>query len=108
MKKVEVKINNVAYPCRPTMGAMLRFKRETGREVTDISEDAITDLCTFLWCCVVSASKADNVNFDMPLMDFADSIALDDLMAWAETINGGKGNSIEGTDAPGEEKKSQA
>ena len=34
---IEVKINGKSYPCRPTMGAMLRFKKETGKEVTEIS-----------------------------------------------------------------------
>ena len=35
MAKIEVTINGTAYPCRPTMGAMLRFKKETGKEVTE-------------------------------------------------------------------------
>ena len=39
------------YPCRQTMGAMLRFKRETGREVTDMTY-GVSDLCTYLYCCV--------------------------------------------------------
>lgn len=36
MKRIEVIINGVAYPCSPTMGAMLRFKQETGREITEM------------------------------------------------------------------------
>ena len=31
MAKIEVTINGAKYPCRPTMGAMLRFKKETGK-----------------------------------------------------------------------------
>ena len=30
MKRIEVTINGKAYPCRQTMGAMLRFKQEAG------------------------------------------------------------------------------
>ena len=56
MKKVEIKIGNEVFPCRQTMGAMLRFKQETGREVTEIDATSFTDICTFLWCCIVSAS----------------------------------------------------
>ena len=35
MAKIEVTINGAKYPCRPTMGAMLRFKKETGKTLTD-------------------------------------------------------------------------
>lgn len=94
MAKVEVIINGVTYPCRPTMGAMLRFKHETGKEVTEIDERSLSELCTYLYCCVVSACAADKVGFDMPLMDFADAITPEDLNAWAESVkdaNGKKG-----------------
>ena len=67
MKKVEITINGKSYPCRQTMGAMLRFKRETGKEVTDMDGGSLTDVCTFLWCCIVSACKADGITFDMSL-----------------------------------------
>ena len=67
------------------MGAMLRFKNETGREVTDI-DGGFSDLCTYLWCCVVSACNKDNMNFDMSLMDFADSINPEDMTAWSQVV----------------------
>lgn len=86
MAQVEIKINNVTYPCRPTMGAMLRFKRETGKEVTEITANSFTDLCTYLWCCITSASKHDGIDFDLSLMDFADSITPEDMSGWAESV----------------------
>ena len=52
MAKIEIMINGKAYPCRQTMGAMLRFKRETGRDATQMDGGSINDICTFLWCCV--------------------------------------------------------
>lgn len=82
MAKIEITINNVAYPCRPTMGAMLRFKRETGKEVTEITDTSFTDLCTYLYCCVASASAADGKDFSLSLMDFADALNPDDMTAW--------------------------
>lgn len=106
MNKVEITINGVAYPCRTTMGAMLRFKRETGREVMDITEWAFSDLCAFLWCCVSSASKADGKNFDLSLMDFADNITPDELEAWAQSIKAKQ--EAENKDAAAGEKKSLA
>lgn len=70
------------------MGAMLRFKRETGREITEISSTSVTDLCTYLWCCIASASKREGIEFDMPLLEFADSISPEDMAAWNESISG--------------------
>lgn len=84
MTKIEIKINGVSYPCRETMGAMLRFRNETGRDVTKMNASEVSDLCTYLWCCVASACKADGIAFDIPLMDFADSITPDVLTAWSE------------------------
>ena len=32
MKRIEITVNGMAYPCYPTGGAMLRFHQETGKE----------------------------------------------------------------------------
>lgn len=101
MAKIEVTINGVAYPCRPTMGAMLRFKKETGKEVTEITSNSLTDLCTYLYCCVASASAADGVDFKMSLMDFADALNPEEMTAWATQM---QQNTVE--DAGDVEKKS--
>lgn len=86
MKHVRIIVNGEAYPCSPTMGAMLRFKRETGREITEIDIHSFTDQCTYLWCCVVSASKREGKKFDMSLIDFADSISIDDMTEWSQAV----------------------
>ena len=87
MSKVEITINGVAYPCRPTMGAMLRFKKETGREVTEIETTSLSDLCTYLWCCIKSACRADGVEFELSLMDFADSITPENMDEWVQSVS---------------------
>lgn len=61
-------------PCRVTMGAMLRFKRETGRDVSGMSSDDVSDLVTFMWCCVASACAADGVELGLTLEEFADRL----------------------------------
>ena len=68
------------------MGAMLRFKQETGREITEIDPNSFTDLCNYLWCCVVSAAKREGKQFDMSLIDFADSITPEDMVQWQQGI----------------------
>lgn len=100
-KKVEIEIDGNVYPCRQTMGAMLRFKQETGRETTEIN-GSLSDLCTYLWCCVASASKHDGKEFGMSLIEFADCITPDALNAWVASIA-----DTTGTDTA-DEKKSKA
>ena len=82
----EIEINGKVFPCRVTMGALLRFKRETGRDVSQTGQNDVEALITLLWCCVVSASKADGVEFGMGLMDFADLLSPDTLTRWSEAM----------------------
>ena len=91
-KKIEIIINGKAYPCRQTMGAMLRFKHETDREVTEMDAGALSDVCTFLWCCVASACKADGIEFGYTLMDFADAIDPERMQEWADASQGEAGD----------------
>lgn len=70
------------------MGAMLRFKRETGHDVSRMLADDVSDMVAFLWCCIVSASKADGTPFDMPLMDFADMLDPDSIKAFYDGMDG--------------------
>lgn len=81
-------VDGKEYPCRPTMGAMLRFKQETGRDVSEMT-GSVSDLATYMWCCVVSACKREGVEFNMSLMDFADAITEADMNAWAENAQRG-------------------
>lgn len=88
MKRVEIEIDGKKYPCTPTMGAMLQFKKETGRDVTKMAED-IADLCVYLYCCVCSACRREGVKFDMALMDFADAITPADMQEWNRQLSDG-------------------
>ena len=89
MKRIEVTINGVAYPCTPSMGAMLRFKKETGKEVTEITPgpNSFSDLCIYLWCCVASGAKREGKEFNLSLMDFADSLTPEDMQEWNDAVN---------------------
>lgn len=93
-------INEKEYPARITMGAMLRFRRETGREVTAMGYDDTSDLITFLWCCVASACNADKVEFGYSLMDFADSIDPTLIGEFFKEVEKGAGASDADTDPP--------
>ena len=59
------------YPSRVTMGAMIDFKHETGKDVNEIGAD-IEQLTMFMYCCVRSACRADKVDFQLTYEQFAD------------------------------------
>lgn len=95
-----IKINGKQYPCRVTMGAMLRFKRETGHDVSKLGHDDIGDLITLLWCCVVSASKADSVKFNMDLLDFADRLSPETLTDFFAQLDQDEKKTVEDKTSP--------
>jgi hypothetical protein len=84
-----ITINGKQYPCRVTMGALLRFKRETGKDASELGQTDVADLITLLWCCVASASKADGVEFSLELMDFADRLEPDTLTGFYTSMGEG-------------------
>lgn len=80
MKKI--RIQDKEYPLRVTMGAMVRFKRASGKEVSKIGGDDMTDVLLFAYCCVQSACKADGVDFDLSFDDFADLLEVEDFSSF--------------------------
>lgn len=85
--KTNILIQGQAFPCRVTMGAMLRFKRLTGKDVSALNDGDIEDLLTLLYCCVVSACKADGKDFSMDLESFADALDASEMNAFYASIN---------------------
>lgn len=82
MANIEITINGKAYPCRQTMGAMLRFKEQTGKEITEMDASSFNEQVIFLWCCIKSACAREKIPFDLTLMEFADSVEPEDMQAW--------------------------
>lgn len=84
MKKqiLKLKVGGKEYPCRVTMGAMVRFKHATGKDVSQLDQGDIGELVQFIYCCVQSASKADGVTFDTDFETFADLLEPDSLTAF--------------------------
>lgn len=69
-----LRVGGKEYPCRVTMGAMVRFKNESGKDVSELRQNDIGDLMLFIYCCVKSASHADGESFDMDFETFADHL----------------------------------
>lgn len=77
---------------RITMGAMLRFKRQTGNDISRMGSD-LSQMAILMYCCVASACNADGVPFDLDLDKFADGLQMDALNAFAETLKAGDDDS---------------
>lgn len=78
--KLILEIDGVSYPAHDSLGAMVRFKETTGKEVNEIS--GISDSIVWLWCCVKSASAKTDHPLTMDFMEFADSCDMETLQAW--------------------------
>lgn len=77
MKKIRIK--GQEYPCRVTMGAMVRFKRESGKDIREVNQTDVDLMLMFVWCCVKSACNADEVEFDIAFDRFVDMLEPEDF-----------------------------
>ena len=89
--KTRINIGGKEYPCRVTMGALLRFKRTTGHDVGTLNEGDVEELLTLLYQCVLSACAADGVDYGLTLEEFADQLDAQEMNAfYANMANGEK------------------
>jgi hypothetical protein len=70
------------------MGAMMRFRQETGADIRELTGTDTADVLTFLWCCVASACSVDGVDFPLSALDMADRMSMDDFAAWQGVVAG--------------------
>lgn len=82
----KIKIYGKEYPVRITMGAMRRYKRETGQDVSLMGND-VDLMVIFMFCCVASACNADDVPFELDIDKFADGLEMNDLNGFAESMS---------------------
>ncbi len=103
MKDFEIKIKNTKYPCRITLRAMLKFKQLTGRDWGQIEGNGITDMITFLWCCVWAACATDGVEFNYDLDQFSgflDGSVFSDWMKYLSDANDGENSNKQSKKKP--------
>ena len=91
-QQIKIVIKGQEYPCRLTLGAMHRFKRMTGKDVTTLTEGDVDDMITLIYCCTQSACGADGVAFALTIDDFADCLELDSMKDVVQKVNAGQEN----------------
>lgn len=90
-KTTEIRIGEAIYPFRMTMGAMVRFSRMTGRDVSEMKPNSISDLSALLYACVASACAADGVDFPYNYDQFCDLVDADRMSEMAASVQTSEG-----------------
>ena len=78
-RSIFIQVGDRTYPFRMTLGAMLRFKRATGKEVTELDDGSVEEVAHLLYACLASASNADKVPFDLDFDGFCDNLSAEDM-----------------------------
>lgn len=87
MKKIMIEVGGKAYPCHLTMGAMLLFKQNTGKDLADgLQSGNLEDMLMFLWCCIASTCRGDHVEFGVTFEEFCDLVTPESMAQWNKTI----------------------
>ena len=78
---INIQVGDRSYPFRMTLGAMLRFKRATGKDLIKeaLDDGDIEEVAQLLYACLASASAADKVSFDMSFEEFCDHLSAEDM-----------------------------
>ena len=86
MKKIMIEVGGKVYPCRLTMGAMLLFKQNTGKDVSQIDLNNVEEALWLMWCCVVSQCRAEGIEFEIDFQLFCDLLSPEDVARWNQAI----------------------
>ncbi len=81
-----ITVQGKQYPCYVTNGAMLRYKRSTGEDVSEMTTSDTAKMVEFMFHCTASACHAQNVDFDLDLDTFADLTTPADLQHFGDDI----------------------
>ena len=93
-KEQRLRVGDRELPCRVTMGAMVRYKRATGRDVGSLDTGDVEGLVTFMWCCVASACAADRTEFGMTVEELADHLEPAAIEAFYEGMAAGAAEGV--------------
>lgn len=95
-EKVKITIttsDDKEFPCKLTLGAMRRFKEETGHDVSRI--DGAADMAVLVWCCCKSQCNAEGVDMPYSLEDFTDRLDMEAIGGFSALLDPEKKTIVE-------------
>lgn len=98
-----------SFPVEISLGAMLIFKEETGREATEADMGSLSDLIKLLCAGAAAASETAGIAMNYTPQQFANRLTPEELKKWKETYvesqrneeNPEKGEEVKKKDSPG-------
>ena len=79
---MKIRIKDIEYPIRVTLGAQLMFKQDTGRELSEM--EGVEDFARYIYLCAKSASIADGIAFALSFDEFVNHFDQSLIDQWAE------------------------
>lgn len=87
MNNLTLNVGGKEVPCRLTMGAMLLFKNNVGKDVSQMDGSDLEEMLRFMWCCITCACKADGVEFGIDFETFTCMVTPEDVNKWNTAIS---------------------
>lgn len=84
---LKITLKGVEYPCYFVMGAFLLFKRETGKDVSQMKQDDLEELLMLMWCCLKCSCQSEHIEFPYDFESFCNSITPSALNGWNEKVS---------------------
>ena len=81
-----IKVNGTEYPAGLTMWAQLQFKRDKGKQVTEIEADDIEGFLYYCWLRVKGACLRSKIEFPFSFDDFVINVEGDPTEALLEPL----------------------
>lgn len=89
-----------------TLGAMLLFKKETGKEITEADTSDLSDLAALIWAGTAAASEVAGKDFPYTAQQMANRVTGETLRRWAAQMKEETAEPAEPTSAEESKKKS--
>lgn len=99
--EAKIKVGGRELPAYETLGAAVRFKDETGRDLSKIDLTSVSDIAVLLWARVAGACAREGIEFGMTFREFADAVDMSALSEWTQALI----NDAQPTDDKGAKKK---
>lgn len=96
------------FPVEMSLGAMLLFKHETGKEATEADMGSLSDLTILLWGGAAAASEVQGIPFLFTPQQFANRLTSEALSGWAQVLADDAAGSSADASAQGEKKSPSA
>lgn len=81
----KIKLLGKEYPYTASMGALIRYKEVSGKDVSEDTDADASSVILMMWCGVKAACSALDITFDMDLQQFTDALEPEEFIAFLKS-----------------------